>query len=118
MCCTAAHSQQKDSQPARDSTQAAQAQQPPASDKKTDGESTEQKPSEQKPADSAKPMTPEETRQAQLLADTQKLYQLTQELRAEVAKSNKDMLSVSVIKKADEVEKLARSLKERMRQQQ
>lgn len=63
-------------------------------------------------------MTPAEARQAQLLADTQRLYQLTQELKAEVAKSNKDMLSIQVIKKADEVEKLARSVKERMRQQQ
>ena len=56
--------------------------------------------------------------QAQLMADTQRLYQLTQELKEEVAKSNKDTLSVSVIKKADEVEKLAKSLKERMRASQ
>jgi hypothetical protein len=118
VCCTAAQAQQHDTQPARDTTQTTQAQQPTAADKKTDGESAEQKPSEQKPAASAKPMTPAEARQAQILADTQRLYQLTQELKAEVAKSNKDTLSVSVIKKADEVEKLARSLKERMRQQQ
>lgn len=118
VCCTAAQTQQKDTQPARDTTQATQDQQPAAADKKTDAAAAEQKPSEQKPAEPAKPMTPEEARQAQLLADTQRLYQLTQELKAEVAKSNKDTLSVSVIKKADEVEKLARSLKERMRQQQ
>ena len=61
------------------------------------------------------PMSPEEERQAQLVADTNKLYELAQELKAEVAKSNKDTLSVSVIKKAAEVEKLAKSLKERMR---
>jgi hypothetical protein len=65
----------------------------------------------------AAPMSAEEQQQAQLVADTNKLYQLAQELRLEVAKSNKDTLSISVIKKATEVEKLARSLKERMRKQ-
>ena len=63
----------------------------------------------------AKPMTPEEARQAQLVADTNKLLELSQELKAEVAKSKKDTLSLAVIKKAEEVEKLAKSLKERMR---
>ena len=65
----------------------------------------------------AAPMSAEEQQQAQLVADTNKLYQLAQELKVEVAKSNKDTLSISVIKKATEVEKLARSLKERMRKQ-
>ena len=65
----------------------------------------------------AGPMSAEEQQQAQLVADTNKLYQLAQELKVEVAKSNKDTLSISVIKKATEVEKLARSLKERMRKQ-
>jgi hypothetical protein len=78
---------------------------------------TDPKPSEteQKRTEPSKPMTPGDPRQAQLLADTQKLYQLTQELKAEVAKSNKDTLSIAVIKKAEEVEKLAKSLKERMK---
>ena len=66
-------------------------------------------------APDAKPMTPEEARQAQLLADTNRLYELAQELQAEVAKSNKNTLSLAVVKKAAEVEKLARSLKERMK---
>ena len=65
----------------------------------------------------AVPASPEEQQQAQLVADTNRLYQLAQELKVEVAKSNKDTLSLSVIKKAAEVEKLARSLKERMRKQ-
>ncbi|MBV8673976.1 MAG: hypothetical protein JOZ33_11120 [Acidobacteriaceae bacterium] len=69
---------------------------------------------EQKPGD-AKPLTPEEARQAQILADTNRLYQLAQELQAEVAKSNKNTLSLAVVKKAAEVEKLAKSLKERMK---
>ena len=72
---------------------------------------------DQKPAASpeAKPMTPEEARQAQIVADTNRLYQLAQELQAEVAKSNKNTLSLAVVKKAAEVEKLAKSLKERMK---
>jgi len=66
----------------------------------------------------AEKKTPADPKQAQLQADIDKLYQLTQELKTEVAKSNKDVLSVAVIKKADEVEKLARSVKERTRDQQ
>ncbi|WP_260703686.1 hypothetical protein [Edaphobacter flagellatus] len=62
---------------------------------------------------SSSPMTPAEKRRADLQADTEKLYRLTQELKAEVEKSNKDTLSVSVIKKAQEVEQLAKSIKER-----
>jgi hypothetical protein len=67
------------------------------------------------PATPDKPLTPEEARQAQLVADTARLLQLAEELKAEVAKSSKDTLSLSVIKKANEVEKLAKSLKERMK---
>lgn len=63
-------------------------------------------------------MSPEEARQTQFLADSQKLYQLAQELKAEVAKSNKNTLSIAVTKKAEEIEKLAKSLKERMRKEQ
>ena len=62
-------------------------------------------------------LSPAERRRAELLADTERLYQLTQELKAEVAKSNKDTLSVSVVKKAQEVERLAKSIKERTKAQ-
>ncbi len=54
-------------------------------------------------------------RQKQLVADTEKLYQLASELRAEVARSNKEQLSVPVVKRSEEIEKLARAVKERMR---
>ncbi len=64
------------------------------------------------------PATVTDPRQAQILADTQKLLKLSQELKAEVAKSNKDTLSLSVIKKAEEVEKLAKTLKEEMSKSQ
>ena len=60
-------------------------------------------------------LTPEQARQARLIADTAKLYQLAQELKAEVDKSSKDTLSIAVLKKAAEVEQLARDLKERMK---
>lgn len=62
-----------------------------------------------------KTLSPEEERHAQIVADTAKLFQLAQELKAEVAKSNKDTLSIAVVKKSEEIEKLAKSLKERMR---
>ena len=55
--------------------------------------------------------SPEEVRQAEIEAETKKMFQLAAELRAEVAKTYKDRLSLIVIKKAEELEKLAKSLK-------
>jgi hypothetical protein len=54
-------------------------------------------------------------RQLRLVADTDKLLALATELKQEVSKTNKDVLSVDVVKKADEIEKLAHSVKERMK---
>ena len=54
-------------------------------------------------------------RQKKLVADTDKLLVLATELKQDVAKTNKDVLSVDVIKKAEEIEKLAHSVKERMK---
>ena len=54
-------------------------------------------------------------RQKQLVADTDKLLLLAQELHDAVAKSNKDELSIPVMKRSEEIEKLAKSVKERMR---
>jgi hypothetical protein len=54
-------------------------------------------------------------RQKQLQRDTDKLLSLAKELKDQVDKSNKDMLSVDVVKKAAEIEKLAKSVKDRMR---
>ena len=73
---------------------------------------------EAKPDAPVKPLTPEQARQAQYVADSQKLYQLAQELKVEVDKSNKNTLSIAVTRKADEIEKLAKNLKERMRKEQ
>ena len=54
-------------------------------------------------------------RQKQLVEDTQKLLALANELKADVDKSTKDTISLDVIKKADEIEKLAHSVKEKMK---
>jgi hypothetical protein len=54
-------------------------------------------------------------RQKQLVADTERLLNLANELKADVDKSNKDTLSLDVIKKADEIEKLAHTVKEKMK---
>jgi hypothetical protein len=54
-------------------------------------------------------------RQKRLVADTDKLLALATQLKQDVDKSNKDVLSVDVVKKADEIEKLAHSVKERMK---
>jgi hypothetical protein len=54
-------------------------------------------------------------RQKQLVSDTQKLLALATQLKTDVDKSNKDMLSLDVVRKADEIEKLAHSVKERMK---
>jgi hypothetical protein len=54
-------------------------------------------------------------RQRQIVADTQKLVELANQLNAAVEKSNKDTLSLEVIRKADEIEKLAKSVREKMK---
>jgi Protein BYPASS1-related len=54
-------------------------------------------------------------RQAQLKKDTEKLLELSTELKQYVEKTNENVLSVNVIKKAEEIEKLAHSVKEKMK---
>jgi hypothetical protein len=54
-------------------------------------------------------------RQKQIVNDTARLLQLAQQLNADVSKSDKDSLSVAVVKKAEEIEKLAKSIKQKMR---
>jgi hypothetical protein len=57
----------------------------------------------------------EEDRRKRLLADTARLVELTNELKAQVDKAAKDELSLDVVRKAAEIEKLARDVKERMK---
>jgi hypothetical protein len=56
-----------------------------------------------------------EQRQAELKRDTEKLLKLSTELKDYVDKSNEHVLSLDVMKKAEEIEKLAHSVKMRMR---
>jgi hypothetical protein len=56
-------------------------------------------------------------RQKKLMADTDRLLSLANELKLDMDKANKDTLSLDVVRKADEIEKLAHSVKERMKGQ-
>ncbi|HEY6339295.1 MAG TPA: hypothetical protein VIW68_12450 [Candidatus Sulfotelmatobacter sp.] len=54
-------------------------------------------------------------RQTALKSDTEKLLKLAVELKADVDKSNENVLSMDVVKKAEEIEKLAHSVKDKMK---
>jgi hypothetical protein len=54
-------------------------------------------------------------RQQDIRDETTKLLQLATELKAAVDKSDENMLSLEVVRKADEVEKLAKKVKEHMK---
>ena len=54
-------------------------------------------------------------RQKEIIADTDHLLDLVKQLKDAVDKSNKDELSLSVVNTAGEIEKLAKSVKEKMR---
>ncbi|MGB8772416.1 MAG: hypothetical protein WCC92_22590 [Candidatus Korobacteraceae bacterium] len=56
-------------------------------------------------------------REQDLKKDTAKLLELATELKQYVDKTNQDTLSVEVIKKAEEIEKLAHSVKEKAKGQ-
>ncbi len=54
-------------------------------------------------------------RAAAIKSDTDKLLRLSVELKQSVDKSGENVLSLDVIKKAEEIEKLARNVKEKMK---
>jgi hypothetical protein len=54
-------------------------------------------------------------RLAALKVDTDKLLKLSVELKSYVDKSNENVLSLDVIKRAEEIEKLAHSVKDKMK---
>jgi len=54
-------------------------------------------------------------RQVALKRDTEKLLKLATELKDYVDKTNENVLSFDVVKKAEEIEKLAHSVKEKMK---
>ena len=66
-------------------------------------------------ANNQPPATPQTPKQKQLADDTAKLLQLANELKAELDKSSKDTLSLSVMKKAEQVEKLAHKVRDEMK---
>ena len=58
----------------------------------------------------------ENERKKQIADESTQLLSMALALKAEVDKTNKDTLSINVIRKADEIEKLARTVKEKMKQ--
>lgn len=54
-------------------------------------------------------------RQARMKADADKLFKMASELKDSLDKSNPNILSLDVVKKAQEIEKLAHSVKEKMK---
>ncbi len=56
-----------------------------------------------------------EERQKHLAADTAKLVELSTQLQAEVNRNNKNVLSLENIRRTEEIEKLARKVRDRLR---
>lgn len=56
-----------------------------------------------------------EARRKELTEDSAKILALAEALKSDMDKTSKDMLSLSVIRKADQIEKLARNVKEKMK---
>ncbi len=54
-------------------------------------------------------------RQAAIKSDAEKLLKLAVELKASVDKSNENLLSMDVVKKAEEIERLAHNVKDKMK---
>jgi hypothetical protein len=54
-------------------------------------------------------------RQQDIREETDKLFQLATDLKAAVDKTNENLLSLDVVRKAEEVEKLAKKVKEKMK---
>ena len=55
-------------------------------------------------------------RAARIKRDTDKLLELSTELKQYVDKTNENVMSVDVIKKADEIEKLAKNIRDKMKE--
>jgi hypothetical protein len=64
-----------------------------------------------------KPFVAATPQQALLEKEAVHLLQLTRELKAEVDKAGSNMLSLAALRKADEVQRLSRDLKEKMKDQ-
>ena len=69
------------------------------------------------PALARPPATPEEAKKQQLEKDTAELLRLVQELKVEVEKAGGNTLSLIALRKADEIQKLSKKLKEIMKEE-
>jgi hypothetical protein len=86
----------------------------PGLPRRTDGSQTDRNPlSEEQNANRMRAVQNE--RQKRIVDDTAKLLQLANELKTDVDKSTKDELSLDVVRKADEIERLAHEVKLRMK---
>lgn len=56
-----------------------------------------------------------EQRQAELERDTERLLKLATELKQQVGKSSENVMSLDVMKKAEEIERLAHNVREKMK---
>lgn len=54
-------------------------------------------------------------RQEQILRDSEKLFQLSAELKDQIDKANGQILSIDAIKRAEQIEKLAHNLKGKLK---
>ncbi len=69
------------------------------------------------PAIASPPMTPEQVKQRKFYKDSAELLHLIQELKVDVEKAGANTLSLDALRKADEIQKLAKDLKERMKEE-
>lgn len=80
------------------------------------GQRSDQKTQQERDLELRREKEANKKRQDEIRADTQKLFQLAGELKDAVDKTNEHVLSLDVVKKAEEVEKLAKKVKEKMRE--
>ena len=81
-------------------------------------ESSKTKPSAQRVSSAATPgagSSAEDQRKMQISNQSARLLAMAEALKAEVDKTNKDVLSINVIRKADEIERLAHDVKEKIK---
>lgn len=107
------------------SAQTGQQAQAPSADRPAQSTESAQPPSIDKPAQAIEDKADEKKsvaddpaeRQRQLAADKAKLLKLATELKEEMEKGGTDTLSLGVIRKATQIEKLAHSVKQAMSQE-
>ncbi|WP_162601209.1 hypothetical protein [Occallatibacter savannae] len=90
---------------------------PPADNAKATAPASDPKASQADAAKDAKPASAAPNDKKKQIADeSAELLNMALALKAEVDKTTKDTLSLNVIKKADQIEKLAKSVKDKMKQ--